>query len=279
MPYVFVPAFHRYGIRKGPVQAFCVHMAEGGGTVGFLSRPNANGVSVHYVVEYSGRIVQMLHEREASGSINPNDLRSTDGPPPYGATVRREVMGAWDHDPNSALISCEVEGFAATGPNAKQQLALARLVRDVRSRVPAMGLLGHRDFQDYKACPGAHIPWTLLGGHGPHGQTEGASMAVQITTQPVYSHVLPVQKGEAFYGDAGLTDQLGAMSTAQKVPYLGPGIGGSSRAVIVVTGTAYDDGTPRPTQVFVRREAGTPEALPPAPDQPVVLAPGVYRVQ
>lgn len=167
MAYPFVQAFHDYGRRQGPVKAFVVHMAEGGGTVGYLARDQSRGVSVHYVIEYSGRIVQMLLESHASGSINPRDLRTTDGPEPYGATVRREVMGAWDRDPNSAVISLEIEGFARVGPNDDQRAALVRLVGDVRSRYPTMGLLGHRDFADYKACPGARIPWALLGGHGP----------------------------------------------------------------------------------------------------------------
>ena len=77
-------------------------------------------------------------------------------------------MGTWWHDPNSAVISVEIEGFAAKGPNIDQRNSLASLVADVRSRYPGMGLLGHRDFADYKACPGAFIPWPKLGGHGPY---------------------------------------------------------------------------------------------------------------
>lgn len=165
--YPFVQAYHDYGRRRGPVLAFVVHMAEGGGTVGYLSRDASRGVSVHYVIEYSGRIVQMLREDHASGSIDPTKLRTTNGPAPYGATVRRSVMRGWDSDPNSAVISLEIEGFAKDGPNAKQLIALGRLVADVRSRYPGIGLLGHRDFADYKACPGAKIPWAQLGGHGP----------------------------------------------------------------------------------------------------------------
>lgn len=165
--YPFVASAAKYGTRKGPVKAFVVHMAEGGSTVGFLSRPNARGVSVHYVIETSGRIVQMTKETMATGSINPNDLRTTDDAETYGATARRRVMGGWDHDPNSAVISCEIEGFAKTGPNAAEHGSLKALIADVRSRYPDMGLLGHRDFQDYKACPGKLIHWADLGGHGP----------------------------------------------------------------------------------------------------------------
>lgn len=174
MAYPFVQGIS-YGPRKGPIKAFVIHMAEGAGTVGYLradSTPPARGVSVHYVIEYSGRIVQMLKESDASGSVNPKSLRTTEGPAPYGAKVRKRVMGLWDHDPNSAVISVEIEGFAHDGPNSNQDAALVKLVNDVRSRFPTMGLLGHRDFQDYKACPGQRILWGAIGGHGP--RTEGA---------------------------------------------------------------------------------------------------------
>ena len=169
MSYPFVPAFVQLGPRKGPVRAFVIHMAEGGGTVGFLSRPNPRGVSVHYVIESTGRIVQMVAESQATGSINPNDLRtSTDADGFYGFKTAKRTMGEWWSDPNSATITLEMEGFASAGPNARQRIALAELVDDVRSRFPHMGLLGHRDFTSRKACPGSHIPWSAIGGHGPY---------------------------------------------------------------------------------------------------------------
>lgn len=168
MSHPFVHATEDYGIRKGPVLGFVIHMAEGGGTVGFLSNPTVpRGVSVHYVIEYTGRIVQMLLESHASGSINPQDIRTTDDPDGfYGATAAKAVMGDWWKDPNSAVISVEIEGFAASGPNSAQHGSLRSLVNDVRSRFPLIGLLGHRDFAEYKACPGKLIHWDELGGHG-----------------------------------------------------------------------------------------------------------------
>ena len=170
MTYPFVQAHNDYGLRKGPVRAFVIHMAEGGGTVGYLDTNGTappRGVSVHYVIERTGRIVQMLLETHTSGSINPQDIRTTDDADGfYGVTDAKAVMGAWWGDPNSAVISVEVEGYAATGPSPVQATALVRLVNDVRSRYPGIGLLGHRDFADYKACPGKHIDWHALGGHG-----------------------------------------------------------------------------------------------------------------
>jgi len=177
--YPFVPAYAKYGPRAGPVRAFVIHMAEGGGTVGFLSRPNIRGVSVHYVIEYTGRIVQMVPEGQATGSINPNDLRTGDDADGfYGISVAKATMGAWWRDPNAASITLEIEGYAAAGPNGPQRIALIELVDDVRSRFPKMGLLGHRDFTSRKACPGTHIPWRPLGGHGPYQEADMPGLTI-----------------------------------------------------------------------------------------------------
>lgn len=275
MTYPFVPAYHKYGVRRGPVRAFVVHMAEGGGTVGYLSRPNRSGVSVHYVIEKTGRIVQMLHEREASGSINPNDLRTTEGPSPYGETVRREVMGEWDRDPNAAVISCEVEGFAAAGPNDDQTHALVRLVDDVRSRFPAMGLLGHRDFQDYKACPGAHIRWDLLGGHG-YG--EGSTGVAIFTRDPRGGHFIckagVVVSGYDLSGDSIVKAKERSFSEDSSAPFaavLSRTSGDSPTPLLECTGGAFA-GLYVPT-------SGVEEHFDPIdPTTATDLTPGLYRV-
>lgn len=167
MTYPFVAAAFDYGPRRVAVRAFLVHMAEGGGTVGYLAGSPARGVSVHYVIEYGGRVVQMLSEGHVSGSVNPSALRTTDDADGfYGVTAARKVMGPQWADPNPGVISVEIEGFARDGPDPKQAAALVALVDDVRSRHPGFGLLGHRDFTDQKACPGQHIAWDDLGGHG-----------------------------------------------------------------------------------------------------------------
>ena len=165
--YPFIQAANDYGPRRGPVLALVVHMAEGGGTVVYLSRPNPRGVSVHYVIERSGRIVQMLREDRAAGSLNPAKIRTTEGPAPYGASVARPVMGTWWKNPNAATLSLEIEGFARVGPNVAQAASLRSLVADLRTRYPRIALLAHRDFASYKACPGVLIDWAGLGGHGP----------------------------------------------------------------------------------------------------------------
>lgn len=265
MGYPFVQGIS-YGPRKGPVKAFVIHMAEGAGTVGYLrddATPPARGVSVHYVLEYSGRVVQMLKESDASGSINPKSLRTTEGPAPYGAKVRKRVMGLWDHDPNSAVISLEIEGFAHDGPNSAQDAALVKLVNDVRSRYPDMGLLGHRDFQDYKACPGTRILWGSIGGHGP--RTEGAMLVSNVVPS-----LISAVKGTIWRTCAGtITDTAGLHGpiTDSYSPFEGV-INGSHFRAFYLRGFA--DGVPR--LGFIHNPDLTSKPVPPATGCPDVSA-------
>lgn len=173
MSYPFVASHVRLGRARGPRLALVVHMAEGGGTVGYLSRPNPNGVAVHFVIEYSGRTVQMLELTEMGASIRASAIRASDDPDGfYGRSHALAVMGVWADTrhgtpgPNHASIQVEVEGFARSGPNPAQNAALAALYLDLRTRYPGIRSLGHRDFASYKACPGRSIAWRLVGGHG-----------------------------------------------------------------------------------------------------------------
>jgi len=174
--YPFVQAAYAYGLRKAPALALLVHMAEGGGTVGYLSHDPARGVSVHFVLERDGRIVQMLPLNQASGSVNPRLIRTSDDPPftgynadriVYGASAARAVLGEWWRNPNEAVITIEIEGFAAQGPNLEQRKALVLWSREMRRRLPSLrGNLAHRDFAAYKSCPGRLVNWQGIGGHG-----------------------------------------------------------------------------------------------------------------
>jgi hypothetical protein len=193
MAFPFVQAFHDLGPRKEPILGFIVHMAEGGGTVGFLSRKNRDGVSVHYVIERSGRIVQMLLESHMHSSIrirNKNGtsaIRKTDDPGgPFGHSAAAAVLGDAAEvrkalGPNHATLAVEIEGFAKVGPNRLQNDALVTLVADIRKRHPRIGLLGHRD-HNVKGCPGRLIEWDRLGGHGP--ANGGGAMPGLETTLP-----------------------------------------------------------------------------------------------
>jgi hypothetical protein len=168
----FVAAPDNWPRNGAPIRGIFIHHAEGGGTVSWLTRNDGN--SSHYVVEYDGDIVAMVHEERAAGSMNPKLTRTSDDAPytylgstcRYGRTALNRVMGAFATNPNAAAIAIEVEGFAAVGPNARQRASLARLVLDIRKRHGPLACLGHRDQQSYKACPGHHIPWVDYGGHG-----------------------------------------------------------------------------------------------------------------
>lgn len=171
MVYPFVAAPDHWP-RKAKIRAIVIHMAEGGGTVAHLTHKDGN--SSHYVVERKGRVVQMVLEGRAAGSINPTLVRTDNDKPfsflnesvTYGAKAAKAALGDSWGDPNAAVIAIEVEGFAKDGPNDKQRTALRDLVADIRSRHGQVPALGHRDFQNYKACPGHLIAWAAIGGHG-----------------------------------------------------------------------------------------------------------------
>jgi hypothetical protein len=266
--YPFVQAANDYGPMPAGARALIVHMAEGGGTVGFLAHENTRGVSVHFVIEYSGRIVQMLKLDHAAGSINPRDIRTTDDPDGfYGATAAAAVMRDYHQNPNAASWSVEIEGFAKDGPNAAQGDALVALVLDLDGRA-SIGLLGHRDFADYKPCPGKLIPWAHLGGHGINGDAPGtggdmrfvnANGATVSTTRR-----LSVSAGSAWSyldGSAG-----GKMPATTTLPWVGKGDSDATEHVVLLaTGTPYPDGVQRPTLVLVRSTNSPVDIVPPGP--------------
>lgn len=175
MIYPYVPAKFQYG-RRTVTRGLLFHMAEGGHTVGYLSRNPARGVSVHFVIEYSGRTVRMLPLSDIAGGINPRLIRRNDDPTflmkdgllvTYGITAASKVLGGWVTNPNNALVQVEIEGFARRGPNLKQVEAMKILTENMLDTFPTIrGVLAHRDLQRYKACPGRLIPWKNIGGHG-----------------------------------------------------------------------------------------------------------------
>jgi N-acetyl-anhydromuramyl-L-alanine amidase AmpD len=209
MSYRYVQArYDSYGNRTA-TKALVVHMTEGSGTeadVDYLANNPLRGVSVHFVILKTGEIVQMLGWGRIAGSINPNELRTTDDPPytspdgarvVYGATLRDAIMGSWI---NGGLLAVEVGGKAVDGPNQAQSEALVRLVTDVRTRYPGLPVLGHRDFTSTKGCPGHKVLWASLGGHGkPVAPPKAPEDTVEA--KPVYEapYVLPLASGTWLY--------------------------------------------------------------------------------
>jgi len=166
--YPYTQARYIYGKRKGSL-ALMLHMAEGFNTVSYLANDPARGVSANFVCELDGTMVRMMAFDAASGSLNPRD-RSTDKAY-YGHSHLVDVLGEWWTNPNNALIQVEMEGFAATGPNAKQIEAAVTLTADAIHRFPSIrGALGHADQTNTKACPGRTDAmkrlFTNIGGHG-----------------------------------------------------------------------------------------------------------------
>jgi hypothetical protein len=185
LPYRYVPATHDFG--KSPVakQGIVVHVSEGCNPAAYLSSGNVlRNVSANFTVEQGGEIVQMLPVNHTSGSINPRDVRTdTDEDGFWGRRWTRYM------DPdiltgrvNQRTISIEVAGRASRawtcdgethkrGPNAAQVVSLIELVGVLRDHFKQrLGVNGHRDFTDWKPCPGEGLGIRALlkaVGHGP----------------------------------------------------------------------------------------------------------------
>lgn len=264
----FIPAPDHWSRSGAEVRAIVIHMAEGGGTVSWLTRLDGN--SSHYVVEYSGRVIQMVRESEAAGSMNPKLTRTSNDAPysfmgetiTYGRTALDAAGIA--HDPNRYAIAVEVEGFAADGPNTLQAQGLARLVADIRSRRGAyLHVLGHRDQQSYKPCPGHKMPWALFGGHGaPHPE---ADMALKPITTTI-PRLIDWPDDTPYYQLDGVTRAgVAAADSGRYSPY---GCGtmrafyrGDKQLALVTPSAIHDvpvsvDTTPDPAQLEAARKEG-----------------------
>lgn len=208
--YPYVDSKYHYGAAKMNALGVVAHMAEGGATVGFLSRTGSvsTGVSVHFVIEYNGRVVQMLGLEEAGGSIRVSAIRKDNDQNGYGRAVAVSVLGlAGANDPNSCTIQVEMEGFARTGPNAAQRASWAKLVDDLRrwtavARLKLRGALGHRDFANYKACPGTSAAiWACFTAVGGHGRFGAAPVEVKVDSFPIFEDTYPEWFGQLKPGE------------------------------------------------------------------------------
>lgn len=156
--YRYVQATHDYGPSGVPKQGVVFHMAEGSNPVGYLAGDNVlRGVSATFCITTQGEVVQMLPLDHTSGSLNPRDVRTSNDPDGFWG---RRFTRFYDPDiltgaANRRTISIECAGFAEDGPNDAQVMAVVELMTTLRKRYKRpIGFGGHRDFADYKQCPG-----------------------------------------------------------------------------------------------------------------------------
>lgn len=263
MTYPFVQAkWFTPGGMKQP-RAIVIHMAEGAGTVSWLTHPT-NDNSSHFVIELSGRIVQMVRDADASHSLHWDTAHwsaSTCGGT-FDAAVARTLLGDGASDPNAYIFAVECEGFASSGPNTDQVASLRKLIADLRTRHPSLrGLLGHRDFQGYKACPGCHVFDKFT--HGVFDVTPA-----KITDETPKQITLGV--GKKYYDLDGTTVLNSGISTALTWRASPFGVGtkramyatvNSIRRVVLVFPTQTRDipvpvAVPDPTQLAAARTEG-----------------------
>lgn len=99
------------------------------------------------------------------------------------------------------------------------------------------------------------------------GAASEVEMSINAANGLVTGLRADVPAGLEFFGDANLSKRLGQMSKAANVVYVGNPIGetvpGGARAILVNTGSAYSDGSVRPTIVYVAADAIDPVSVPP----------------
>lgn len=130
---------------------------------------------------------------------------------------------------------------------ARMRLAAKRFMSAFRPDAPAT--TRPRD----TGGSGGRILFTTT--NAPAPETEGTDMAIASAANLTSSIRAELDAGVSFYADPNLRELLGELVADADVPFIGSPIGetvaGGSYAVQLVTGTAYSDGSTRPTVVYV----------------------------
>jgi hypothetical protein len=269
LPFWQAPKYTPGGMNE--VRAAAWHFAQGGGTDSWLTRlDGAQGNnSCHIVVKYDGSIRQLVEFDDASWSLHISyDAETSNDAPDYGIFGLRYVkdaLGAGWSDPNRYIVAIEIEGFYQNGPNEAQKLTIVRLAKFLEAEFPKLVHLGHRDFQDYKPCPGPTLFRGLLPHAGrltrtvtPTPEEESPDMSIKVTETLDTGWRIDVDGGVEFYNDRNCTDRLGVLPSPRDAAhnnaliYVGRPVGVSTTRVAVhVTGYPYEDGM-YPTQVYFK---------------------------
>ena len=183
-----------YGPRLG-TEGWNIHMAEGGdGTANWLARRTGEsttawrnrvkGVSASFVIQSTGKRIQMVPWSNTAGNLNPND-RSSDNKGFYGRRYLLEVLPTHWTNPNAYTLSVEFCGFRANGITDDQLASFLELNEEARNRYPNMrGAFGHADQTDTKGCPGTAnnmlALWRAIG-HGRFGSTVTEDDMIEFT--------------------------------------------------------------------------------------------------
>ncbi len=226
-------------------------------------------VSVHYTVEQEsdrwqdGEVVRCLAEDRISGSINPRTIRrGDDSDGCYGASHAKAALGTYwpETSPNCLVISVEVAGFAKDGPTEAQQRSMVALWDELRGRYPRVIPLGHRDWQDVKACPGRtaamKAAFAAMGGHG----TSYSEVRDVSTRDYASGRICTVRDGARLY------DYPGGLAIGTVDAPLDRDFLGSDRSGEYVLIGSVLDGKPRTAWVKAKAVSDIRSAPVPSPD-------------
>lgn len=180
LPFKQAPKYTPGGIFE--VRGFAWHFAQGGGTDDWLTRTDgAQGSnSCHIVIKYDGSIRQLVKFSDSSWSLHWNTAGSYTDFGIFSIPKTRLIINS-DY-PLRYLIAMEVEGYWDIGPNLEQKKTILLLAEALEDLFPKAVHMGHRDFQDYKACPGPSLFTGLLPHHSRLDRQEGnAIMGLPLT--------------------------------------------------------------------------------------------------